>query len=71
MGKEQNHIRFRAVQGNARIDAVGFGMADAFASIDPVEDVVDIAFEIHLNTWNGRKKVELRLVDIRLSERFA
>jgi len=68
MGKEENHVRFRAVQGNSRMDVVGFGMADAFASIDPAVDSVDIAYEIHLNTWNGREKVELRLVDIRRSE---
>lgn len=67
MGKEENHVRFRAVQGGARMDAVGFGMAEAFDSIDPTEDVVDIAYEIHLNTWNGQNKVELRLVDIRHS----
>jgi single-stranded-DNA-specific exonuclease len=66
MGKEENHVRFRAVQGNAQIDAIGFGMADSFAAIDPATDLVDIAYEIHLNTWNGRNKVELRLVDIRL-----
>ncbi|MCH7908866.1 MAG: hypothetical protein IIB38_04530 [Candidatus Hydrogenedentes bacterium] len=69
MGKEENHVRFRAVQGNARMDAIGFGMADAFAVIDPAADLVDIAYEIHLNTWNGQKKVELRLVDIRRCER--
>ncbi len=68
MGKEENHVRFRAVQGNARIDAIGFGMAEAFAAIDPAEDRVDIAFEIHINTWNGQNKVELRLVDIRRCE---
>jgi single-stranded-DNA-specific exonuclease len=68
MGKEENHVRFRAAQGNARIDAIGFGMAEAFAAIDPAVDLVDIAFEIHLNTWNGQNKVELRLVDIRRGE---
>jgi len=68
MGKEENHVRFRVAQGNAKIDAIGFGMAEAFAAIDPAVDRVDIAFEIHLNTWNGQNKVELRLVDIRLCE---
>jgi single-stranded-DNA-specific exonuclease len=68
MGKEENHVRFRAIQGNAKIDAIGFGMAEAFSEIDPTVDSVDIAFEIHLNTWNGQNKVELRLVDIRLFE---
>lgn len=67
MGKEENHVRFRATKDNARIDAIGFGLAEAFASIDPTVDLVDIAFEIHLNTWNGQNKVELRLLDIRHS----
>ncbi len=68
MGKEENHVRFRAVQGKGKIDVVGFGMAEALASIDAVADLVDIAYEIHLNTWNGQSKVELRLTDIRRSE---
>lgn len=68
MGKEENHVRFRAIQGKGKIDAVGFGMAEALASIDPVTDLVDIAYEIHLNTWNGQNKVELRLVDVRRCE---
>ena len=68
MGKEENHIRFRAVSGNSRIDAVGFGMASALDSIDPAENFVDIAYEIHLNTWNGQEKVELRLLDMRRSQ---
>lgn len=68
MGKEETHVRFRAVQGNARIDAIGFGMADAFSGIDPTTDVVDVAYEIHLNTWNGQSKVELRLLDIRQND---
>lgn len=68
MGKEENHVRFRAVQGSTRMDAIGFGLAEAFSAIDPATDVVDITYEIHLNTWNGQDKVEIRLVDIRLSE---
>jgi single-stranded-DNA-specific exonuclease len=65
MGKEATHIRFRAVQGAGKIDAIGFGMAEALSSIDTVTELVDIAYEIHINTWNGQNKVELQLKDIR------
>jgi single-stranded-DNA-specific exonuclease len=68
MGKQENHVRFRAVQGNSKMDAIGFGLAEAFASIDTATDIVDITYEIHINTWNGQDKVELRLLDIRHSE---
>ncbi len=65
MGKEENHIRFRAVQNKKTIDVVGFNLAEAVASIDVMQDSVDLAYEIHLNEWNGQNKVELRLLDIR------
>jgi single-stranded-DNA-specific exonuclease len=65
MGKEATHVRFRATQGTGKIDAIGFGMAEALSSIDTVTELVDIAFEIHINTWNGQNKVELQLQDIR------
>jgi single-stranded-DNA-specific exonuclease len=68
MGKEANHVRFRAIQGTGKIDMIGFGMAEALSSIDTVTELMDIAYEIHLNTWNGQNRVELQLKDIRRSE---
>ena len=68
MGKENNHVRFRAVQSGRGIDAIGFGMAEAFATFDTASDRLDIAYEITVNTWNGQNKVELRLLDIRPSQ---
>ncbi|NIQ01340.1 MAG: single-stranded-DNA-specific exonuclease RecJ, partial [Nitrospinaceae bacterium] len=67
MGKSQNHVRFQAIQDTGRLEAVGFGMAELFESVIPDEDRVDLAFEIQRNTWNGRDKIELRLLDLRKS----
>ena len=67
IGKEKNHVRFRAVQGKGRIEGVGFGFADVFESVDPAADLFDIAYELNLNTWNGREKLEIKLLDIRLN----
>jgi len=67
IGKEKNHVRFRAVQGKGRIEGVGFGFADVFESVDPSTDLFDIAYELNLNTWNGREKLEIKLLDIRLN----
>jgi len=66
IGKEKNHVRFRAVQGKGRIEGVGFGFAEVFESVDPGADLFDIAYELNLNTWNGRDKLEIKLLDIRL-----
>ena len=67
IGKEKNHVRFRAVQGKGRIEGVGFGFADVFESVDLAADLFDIAYELNLNTWNGREKLEIKLLDIRLN----
>ena len=66
IGKKKNHVRFRVQQGKGRIEGVGFGFADVFESVDPAKDLFDIAFELNLSTWNGREKLELKLLDIRL-----
>ncbi len=65
IGKEKNHVRFRAVQGEGKIEVVAFNFADIFESIDIANEVYDITYELHLNSWNGREKLELRLLDIR------
>ena len=57
-------VRFAIVMvGN--IAVVAFNFAHIFDSIDIANEVFDIAYELHLNTWNGREKLELRLLDLR------
>ena len=65
IGKEKNHVRFKALQEGAQIEVVAFNFADIFKSIDTLNEVYDISYELHLNSWNGREKLELRLLDIR------
>ncbi len=69
IGREKKHVRFRAQQDKGQIEGVGFGFADVLESVDPVTDYFDIAYEINLNTWNGRDNLEIKLIDIRLSDK--
>jgi single-stranded-DNA-specific exonuclease len=69
IGKEKKHVRFRAQQGKGRIEGVGFGMADVFESVEPTTDFFDIVYELNLNTWNGREKLEIKLLDICLANK--
>ncbi len=64
IGKDKNHVRFRAQQGQVRIEGVGFGLAEVFESVDMATTLFDIAYELNLNTWNGRDKLEIKLLDI-------
>ncbi len=64
IGKEKNHVRFRAVQGSGQIDVVAFNFAGILESLDIDQEVYDITYELHLNSWNGREKLELKLIDL-------
>jgi single-stranded-DNA-specific exonuclease len=64
IGREQNHVRFQANQHDAKIDAVGFNLAEEFASIDLELNKVDLVCEFQINDWNGGNKLELKILDL-------
>jgi single-stranded-DNA-specific exonuclease len=66
IGKDKKHIRFRAKQGKGQIEGVGFGLAEVLESVDVDTELFDIVYELNLNTWNGREKLEIKMLDIRL-----
>ncbi len=57
---KEKHLKLTLVNGNSRIDAIGFNMAEKLSS-----GPVDAAFSLHENTWNGRTSLQLNLKDIR------
>ena len=67
MGRGESHARFQAIGGNEKIDAVGFNLAEELASIDEKLDEVDLVCELQVNDWNGRNKLELKIIDLQLS----
>ena len=66
VGREDNHVRFRAFQGNQFRNVIGFNLAPAFQSIDGNQPV-DIVYELRRNTWGGRNSIEMKLLDLRNS----
>ena len=64
--KEQ-HLRVSIRQDNTSITGIGFGMAEKLALLQ-MKQPVDIVFKIDENEWNGEKSLQIRVVDIRLSE---
>jgi len=66
VGRDDNHVRFRAFQGNQFRNVIGFNLAHAFQSIDANEPV-DIVYEMRRNTWGGRDSIEIKLLDLRNS----
>jgi single-stranded-DNA-specific exonuclease len=68
MGLEGKHLRLTVcdpADGTIK-KLVGFG----FGKIAPelrIGGVVDVAFEVGVNEWNGNRELQLRVVDLRLN----
>ncbi len=67
VGKGKQHLKLVISDQRpvARFDAIGFGLGDFYNQLSQ-EKPVDIAYELILNEWNGQKKLELRLKDIKI-----
>ena len=65
VGDEGQHLKLRLAQnGGAAMDAIGFGLGD-WAKRMPRH--IDAAYRAEINEWNGRRSLQLQLLDIRAS----
>ena len=64
LGIEGLHIKTQIKTENGLIDCIGFGMANHFNKIINHQEF-DICYSINENEWNGRKKLQLILRDIK------
>ncbi len=60
-----NHLRLKVEQNGVIMDAIGFNMGDYLNKIQENNGVIDCAFVVEENRWNGQVKLQLRLKDIR------
>ena len=68
MGKEDRHLDLQLVQQDVRIRAVGFGKGEWVQELADEGKRFDFAFNPVINEFNGRRKVELHLIDFRPSD---
>jgi single-stranded-DNA-specific exonuclease len=64
--KEQ-HIRFSVKQHKIGFTGIGFNMSAQFYLLQ-MQKPLDIVFTLDLNEWNGEKNLQLKVIDLRLSE---
>jgi single-stranded-DNA-specific exonuclease len=63
----QGHLKLALTSGGHTLDAIGFGMGDRLPTLP--EGLLDVAFRLEENTWNGRTTVQAKLVDLRPATR--
>ena len=61
------HIRFVVKQGDTTLTGIGFNLATKFHLLH-LQKPVDIVFIIDENEWNGSTTLQLKVIDLRLSE---
>lgn len=68
VGKESKHLKLRLTSPVSRLtfEAIGFGMGNLYPKLT-TDQPIDIAYNLILNEWNGNKKLELKLKDIKVS----
>ncbi|GAC1535576.1 MAG: single-stranded-DNA-specific exonuclease RecJ [Sediminibacterium sp.] len=64
---KDQHIRFVVKQHHITFTGIGFNMADKFHLLQ-MKEPVDLVFTIDENDWNGEKKLQLKMIDIRISQ---
>lgn len=62
----ESHAKLRLRQDGALFDAIGFRLAARVQQFD-LNAPIDIAFQLQEDTWNGRERLQLRLLDVRAS----
>ncbi|HEX6912295.1 MAG TPA: hypothetical protein VF142_17960, partial [Longimicrobium sp.] len=62
------HLKMTLGAYGARLDAIGFGMGGRAQEPGFGRQLLDVAFKLEENHFNGRTSVQARLVDFRPAE---
>lgn len=64
MGVEGQHLKYRVKQGSSRVfSALGFNQAEKWSEIK-IGDMIDLVYTLELNEFNGRREVQMKIIDI-------
>jgi single-stranded-DNA-specific exonuclease len=64
---KESHIRFVVKQNDVVLNGIGFNMPEKLVMLQMGKSV-DLVFTIDENEWNGNKSLQLKVIDLRLSE---
>ena len=68
VGADKSHLRLGITNEKSRIsiNSIGFGLAHHFSKTKDGQ-IFDICYSIDENIWNGKKNLQLKLRDIKVS----
>ncbi len=62
----KNHLKFKVKQKHRVFDTIGFSFGESLEEIEDPDASLDMAFVLEENEWQGQKKLQLRLKDIKV-----
>ena len=68
MGADDKHLRIKIDLNGREVEAVGFSFGTYAKYLTPGR-MIDIAFNLDINTFRGNEKVQLILKDIRSAQK--
>jgi single-stranded-DNA-specific exonuclease len=70
LGATNKHLKLKIANPQTKkpVEAIAFGFGEYSAKIRPGMNV-DLAFHLDLNEWNGNKKIQLKVRDIKISQK--
>jgi len=63
---KDTHLKIVVEQGSTVMDGIGFGLAEKYALLQ--QGPVDVVYTLDENEWDGKVKLQMRVVDVRGSE---
>lgn len=67
IGSKQNHAKYVFSDGNNEIEALQFNFNKYSTTPSDIDfdSIIDLAGNLDLNEWNGNKKLQIKIVDLR------
>ncbi|MDP2625244.1 MAG: DHHA1 domain-containing protein, partial [Candidatus Peregrinibacteria bacterium] len=72
VGREHGHVKFYLQSEKNRLSAIAFRFGQHFSTLQNAihteKKLLDVVFELDKSVWNGRERLELKVVDLRFSD---
>jgi len=65
MGADSQHIKLKVKSEKLKVmDAIAFSVVDKWKEIK-INDTIDLVYYIDINEWNGKREVQLKIIDLK------
>jgi single-stranded-DNA-specific exonuclease len=65
VGKDSAHLKLRLTDGFLEQEAIAFRFGEFARDLPPL---IDVAYQIEMNEWNGNRTLQMRVLDMRQSD---